>query len=106
MNEMMILQSADAISKSAEMAEKDPYGFIITAVAILVVFASLIILYFAYKLIGITVNKTVVSKNPETRTEENAVEEETAAAISMALHEYLGGATHDKESYIITIKRK
>ena len=32
--------------------------------------------------------------------------EEEAAAIGMALHQYLNDTVHDTESYIITIKRK
>lgn len=105
MNNMMIFQASEAISKSADMAQKDPHGFIITAVSVLVVFASLIILYFAYKFIGIVVNKTVVSDSPQ-KADNTSVDEETAAAISMALEQHLAANVHDKESYIITIKRK
>jgi Na+-transporting methylmalonyl-CoA/oxaloacetate decarboxylase gamma subunit len=105
MDYMMLLQASDAISKNAAMAERDPYGFIITAVSVLVVFSCLIILYFAYKLIGIALNKTV-NTNPIPKVEETAVEEEIAAAISMALHEHFSANIHDNESYIITIKRK
>ena len=84
------------------MAEKDPHGFIITAVSILVVFSSLIILYFAYKFIGIVVNKTCSRSSRKS----SSIDEETAAAISMALEQHLAANVHDKESYIITIKRK
>lgn len=102
MNQMMIFQASEAISKSAAMAEKDPHGFIITLVSVLVVFASLIILYFTYRLIGIAVNKTVASGTSATTD----VDEETAAAIAMALEQHLAENVHDKESYIITIKRR
>lgn len=102
MNHMIIYQASEAISKSAAMAEKDPHGFIITLVSVLVVFASLILLYFAYKLIGIIVNKTAVSE-ASVKTD---LDEETAAAIAMALDEHLAANVHDNESYIITIKRK
>mgnify|MGYP002512397630 CR=1 FL=1 len=48
-----ILQtSASVLQKSAEMAEKDPHGAIITLVSVSVVFCALIILYFAYTFIG------------------------------------------------------
>ena len=48
-----ILQtSASVLQKSAEMAEKDPHGVIITLVSVSVVFCALIILYFAYTFIG------------------------------------------------------
>lgn len=105
MNHMMILQASETISNSAAMAEKDPHGFIITTVSILVVFACLIILYFAYKLIGIAVNKTVAADHVS-QADDDTADEEIAAAISMALHEHLGADIHDKESYILTIKRR
>ena len=101
MNHMIIFQASDVMNKSADIAQKDPHGFIITAVSILVVFSSLIILYFAYKFIGIVVNKTC---RPQAK--KSSIDEETAAAISMALEQHLAANVHDKESYIITIKRK
>lgn len=99
---MIIFQASDVLSKSADIAQKDPHGFIITAVSILVVFSSLIILYFAYKFIGIVVNKTCSRSSRKS----SSIDEETAAAISMALEQHLAANVHDKESYIITIKRK
>lgn len=102
MNHMIIFQASDVMSKSADIAQKDPHGFIITAVSILVVFSSLIILYFAYKFIGIVVNKTCSRSSRKS----SSIDEETAAAISMALEQHLAANVHDKESYIITIKRK
>ena len=105
MNHIMLLQASEVADKSAAMAEKDPHGFIITIVSVLVVFASLIILYFAYKLVGILVNKTV-RPTEEATADKTAVDEETAAAISMALEQHLAANAHDKESYIITIRRK
>lgn len=99
---MIIFQASEVMSKSADLAQKDPHGFIITAVSILVVFSSLIILYFAYKFIGIVVNKTCSRSSRKS----SSIDEETAAAISMALEQHLAANVHDKESYIITIKRK
>lgn len=99
---MIIFQASEVLSKSADIAQKDPHGFIITAVSILVVFSSLIILYFAYKFIGIVVNKTCSRSSRKS----SSIDEETAAAISMALEQHLAVNVHDKESYIITIKRK
>ena len=53
MNSLELLQVSDnVLLKSAEMAEKDPHGSIITLVSIGVVFMALIILYFAYSMIG------------------------------------------------------
>ena len=49
MTGIAILQtSASVLQKSAEMAEKDPHGVIITLVSVSVVFVALIVLYFAY----------------------------------------------------------
>lgn len=121
-----ILQtSASVLQKSAEMAEKDPHGAIITLVSVSVVFCALIILYFAYTFIGnlssgkINLPKRKPIANNEKTTgpthEEAAaiamaldqeLNGETYAAIGMALHQYFNDTVHDNESYIITIKRK
>lgn len=129
---MTLLQvSGNVAKKSAEMADKDPHGIIITLVSVAVVFASLVILYYAYTIIGLAVNgkinwKKLIPKktNParnvhagkEVPTEEEAaaiamaldqeLNGETYAAIGMALHQYLNDTVHDNESYIITIRRK
>lgn len=106
MNHIMLLEVAsDVVSKSAAMAERDPYGFTITAVSVTVVFAALIILYFAYKLVGILVSWKI-SPSSDKNTDHTHPDEETAAAISMALKEHMAENSHDKESYIITIRRK
>ena len=57
MNSTTLLQiSESVIRKSAEMAQTDPHGIIITVVSVLVVFASLAILHISYYLIGRAVN--------------------------------------------------
>ena len=97
----------------------DPHGLIITIVSIAVVFSALVVLYFAYSLIGKILNKKVVlpkkisGRNP---SEEEAVaiamaldqelNGEVYAAIGMAMHQYLNDTVHDTESYMITIKRR
>ncbi len=121
-----ILQaSASVLEKSAEMAEKDPHGAIITLVSVSVVFSALIILYFAYTFIGnLSSGKITLPKRKpaadKVKTEGPTAEEaaaialaldqelngETYAAIGMALHQYFNDTVHDNESYIITIKRK
>ena len=122
-----ILQtSASVLQKSAEMADKDPHGVIITLVSVSVVFVALIILYFAYTFIGyLSSGKLKLRKNKKQRlpsaksgvpTSEEAaaiamaldreLNGETYAAIGLALHQYLQDTVHDNESYIITIKRK
>lgn len=108
MNLPTILQtSANVIRKSAEMAAEDPHGIIITVISVFVVFASLAILYCAYRLIGRICNSGVVMDMiSETPAESVGKQEETEAAIGLALHLYLSENAHDNESYIITIKRK
>ena len=121
--------SENVIRKSAEMAVRDPHGVIITLVSVSVVFAALIILYYAYTIISKTVNikfslkdifkgtcKTKKAKEQGTQETEVAaaialaldqeLNGETYAAIGMALHQYLNDTVHDNESYIITIRRK
>lgn len=127
MNSITLLQvSQSVIEKSAEMAEKDPHGVIITIVSVAVVFTALVILYYAYTLTGKVVGrkfslkgifcrKSKTADRPVPSPEEAAaialaldqeLGGETYAAIGLALHRYLGDTVHDMESYIITIKRK
>ena len=89
----------ELVNKSAEMAENDPHGFIITIVSVSVVFAALIILYFAYTIVGKIVNSKV------SQQAQNQPTPEEAAAISLALQQDLDDTKHDKESYVITIRR-
>lgn len=130
MNSLELLQVSDnVLLKSAEMAEKDPHGSIITLVSIGVVFMALIILYIAYSMIGKIISghinipriiskakiSTTLAKRPK-QTDEVAVaiamaldkelNGETYAAISLAMHQYLNDTVHDIESYVITIRRK
>lgn len=125
MNSLELLQVSDnVLLKSAEMAEKDPHGSIITLVSIGVVFMALIILYIAYSMIGKIISghiniPSIISKAKAKRpkqTDEVAVaiamaldkelNGETYAAISLAMHQYLNDTVHDIESYVITIRRK
>ena len=68
-----ILQtSASVLQKSAEMAEKDPHGAIITLVSVSVVFCALIILYFAYTFIGnLSSGKISLPKRKPAESKEN-----------------------------------
>lgn len=127
MKGFMLLQASESVLiKSAEMAERDPHGAIITIVSVSVVFCSLIILYYAYTFIGkilsgelkITLPKkekkaAVKGGKPEGEVAaaialalDQELNGETYAAIGMALHQYLNDTVHDNESYIITIKRR
>lgn len=125
MNSFMLLQASESVLvKSAEMAEKDPHGAIITIVSVSVVFCALIILFFAYTFIGKLASgqwklperkpKAAASKGGPSPEEAAAIalaldqemNGEVYAAIGMALHQYLNDTVHDMESYIITIKRR
>lgn len=101
MDTFIILDTALTVSsKSAELADKDPHGLIISLVSITMVFLSLLILFVAYTIIGRLTSGRV--KRPKTKPED----EEAYAAIGMAMHQYLNEVIHDNESYTITIKRK
>ena len=128
MNSFTLLQVSESVLvKSAEMAEKDPHGTIITLVSVGVVFVALVILYFAYTFIGKLTSGQI--KLPSFKRKPKVTESaadlpsdevaaaialaldqemngEVYAAISMAMHQYLNDTVHDRESYIITIRRK
>ena len=127
MNSLMLLQVSESVLiKSAQMAERDPHGAIITLVSVSMVFIALIVLYFAYTFIGKLSSGEIKLKMPKKKavskpakgspTPEEAaaiamaldqeMNGEVYAAIGMALHQYLNDTVHDMESYIITIKRK
>ncbi len=128
MNSLTLLQVSESVLiKSAEMAERDPHGMIITLVSVCVVFIALIVLFFAYTFIGKISSGEIKLKMPKKQkpapkpakgspTQEEAaaiamaldqeMNGEIYAAIGMALHQYLNDTVHDMESYIITIKRK
>jgi biotin carboxyl carrier protein len=96
MNMHTLLQAETVLAKSAEMAQKDPHGWIITVVSISVVFISLALLFVLYNLIG----KLVIRFSRDEQLQENPSGEETATA------EPVDTRPHDKESYIITISPK
>lgn len=96
MNIFTLLQTEAVIAKSAEMAQKDPYGWIITVVSVSVVFISLALLFVLYNLIGRLVSRFSKEEDPQTQN--------TVAGPSAAEPE--DSAPHDKESYVITICSK
>lgn len=105
MNIITILQvTENVVRKSAELAERDPHGLMITLVSVTVVFAALVILYCAYTLIGKTVNLRWKKDKPASAKDE--IPEEVQAVIGLALYQHLNETAHDNESYIITIRRK
>ena len=111
-----------------KMAREDKHGFVLSGVSVLVVFCALLILWWLFSLLG-KVSGGTTAKTAETRKKEkvNAAKDgkvtpEIAAAISMALdqemngevyaaistalHLYMEDSVHDKESFVITIRRK
>lgn len=90
------------VTQSDEISKTDPSGLFIALVSIAVVFGALVILYFAYSLISIIVKRTEKTDTGNS-SEHN---DEIAAAIGMALSQYLNEEVHDTESYKITIRRK
>ena len=90
------------VTHSDEISKTDPSGLFIALVSIAVVFGALVILYFAYSLISIIVKRTEKTDTGNS-SEHN---DEIAAAIAMALSQYLNEEVHDTESYKITIRRK
>ena len=133
---MMTLVLLDVASKAARMAEQDPNGWIMTLVAVCVVFLTLFLLQYCYRFVGwLSTRKKGAgtdanAKNAGARTDGSrgtglagsAADGEVAAAIAtalsmetsgeiqaaigLALDRWFSESIHDKESYIITIKRK
>ena len=89
------IQAENVLTKSIEMAEKDPYGLIITFVSISVVFISLALLFVLYYLFGRLINTVFKDKQP---VEAEAVKEECQ---QVEVQE-----PHDSESYVLTICKK
>ena len=116
----------DAKTKSQVMKEQDPHGFVLTLIAVMVVFIALLILAIIFGWIG-NASKRALEGGPKASKKEKTkkakpgeMTPEIAAAISMALSQefggevyaaialalddYLSGGIHDLESMIITIK--
>ena len=77
-----------------ELAEKDPHGWIITVVSISVVFVSLALLFVLYFLFGRLIN-IVFKENKQEQAE--VVKEDNELTVNQE--------PHDKESYVITIRK-
>ena len=66
----MLQQASDSVlSKSIEMAEKDPHGIMVTVISISVVFAVLFLLYLTYSLIGGILSGKSAKEDDGTRDE-------------------------------------
>ncbi|MCR5003752.1 MAG: OadG family protein [Bacteroidales bacterium] len=101
-------------TKSQIMEREDPHGYTLSITSVAVVFFALIILYIIYGISG------EIFKGTFKRKKKGNVDEETAAAIAMALEMedngesyaaiaaalelYLNDTVHDSESFVITIQ--
>ncbi len=101
----------DAETKSMIMKRTDPSGWIMSLIAMSVVFISLIILYFSFKLTGylsVRNRQKKSDKAAEGSASSVKVKESSAesfAAIAMALSLYAEeNESHDDESLVITIQ--
>lgn len=127
---MTMLILLDVAAKAARMTQQDPHGWIMTLVAVSVVFLTLFLLQYCYRFIGWASTREDVPKGvhsqkvargkeaagkagPETEVAAaiaTALSLESSgeipAAIGLALDRYFSESVHDNESYIITIKRK
>jgi Na+-transporting methylmalonyl-CoA/oxaloacetate decarboxylase gamma subunit len=108
-------------SKVSEWKQSDPYGIAMSIIAMAIVFVSLILLYLFFHVFGWIINRmTLLERVKAIRILQDKAEkmvvmakdgvdtkgiemENYAAAIGLALHEYMGGL-HDIESGIITIQ--
>ena len=89
------IQAENVLTKSMELAEKDPYGWIITLVSISVVFISLALLFILYYLFGKLIN--IIFKEKKQVETEVVKEESQPEEIQ---------EPHDAESYVLTISKK
>jgi len=110
------------------MAEKDPYGGILSLVAVTVVFSALAILWFLFWLFFDRPAKkaakatSVISSEAKGGVEKSAPSDEIAAvialamdmeqggdvyaAIALAMDLYFSDTVHDAESFVLTMRPK
>ena len=104
----------DAKTKSQIMKEKDPHGWVLTLISVMVVFSALLILAIIFGQIGKWNRRRQEGPKPKRGREDEiaaaismALRQELGgevyAAIAMALDDYLGSGIHDSESFVITI---
>ena len=91
---LTLIQAENVLTKSMELAEKDPHGWIITVVSISVVFVSLALLFVLYFLFGRLINIVCKEKKQE---QAEVVKEDNELTVNQE--------PHDKESYVITIRK-
>lgn len=112
-----------AASKSDQMAERDPHGWILTLVSVSVVFSALAILWFFFWLLferPAKKNAAAPAAKPAPKTANGTPDGEVAAAIALALemeqngdayaaiatalHLYFSESVHDAESFVLTMR--
>lgn len=104
--------SLDGKSRSEQMKETDPFGWIMAIMAMSVVFSSLVLLFLVFKgtgKIALRWSQKKADAYHKNKTKKVSLAEtsgETFAAISMALHLYANEAeVHDIENTILTIEQ-
>ena len=128
MNPLFVLLQSSSLTEGAQrMQATDPHGWTLSLIAVSVVFSALVILFFAFTLVGrISQSAEARKAAPKAarkprRKAGKEPEAEVAAAIALALEAeaggevpvaiatalamYLGGGVHDSEPYTITIRR-
>lgn len=100
-------------TKAQSMAEKDPHGGILSVVAVSVVFSALAILWLLFWLFfnrpakkkaaaaGVPDDETAAAIALALDMEQGG---DTYAAIALALDLYFGDSVHDAESFVLTIR--
>ena len=91
------------------VAASDPHGWIMTAICISVVFCSLLILYLVYAVSGFIASGQFsewVAARRRRKASRDTLDEETAAAIALALRLYTREQVHDPESGKITFEEQ
>ncbi len=118
----------NAATKAQDMAEKDPRGFILSLVAVTVVFTALAILWFLFWLFfdrpakKAAKDTSVISSGAKGGVEKSAPSDEIAAvialamdmeqggdvyaAIALAMDLYFSDTVHDAESFVLTMRPK
>jgi len=110
-----ILIQAQVASKTAsktaeEFGKMDPYGWIMTLIAMTVVFTALILLYITFKYVSKAYSMDLKKRFRKERPGEQVPEQieeipgEVNAVIALALHMYRS-QLHDMEDTVITIKK-
>lgn len=99
------------VTSGERFVQFDPFGIMMTCIAMLVVFTALFILYRIFRFVGKMMQKPLRVKKMERRGVDRTQEEQAAelsgeilAAVSAALYLY-ETEQHDQESEIITIQR-